>query len=137
MKLLLDTHLLLWWLSDSPELPLEARSLIANPANTVFLSAVTLWEIRIRQKLGKLEVPASLLACVKAEEFEWIPISPEHADATSDLPMLHRDPFGRMLVSQAKCLGLTLLTSDPQLPAYGSFVRLVPQVMRTNSLSST
>ena len=79
--------------------------------------------MRIKQKLGKLKVPGNIMACVKAEEFEWLPVSPEHADATLDLPMLHRDPFDRMLVAQAKYLRLTLLTTDPQLPEYGSFVR--------------
>ena len=108
MKLLLDTHILLWWLGDAPELSKQARVLIADPTHTVFISAATLWEMRIKQKLGKLKVPGNLMACVKAEEFEWVPLSPEHVDATLDLPMLHRDPFDRMLVAQAKCLGLTL-----------------------------
>ena len=103
--------------------PKQARTLIADPTHTVIVSAATLWEMRIKQKLGKLKVPGNIMACVKAEEFEWLPVSPEHADATLDLPMLHRDPFDRMLVAQAKYLRLTLLTTDPQLPEYGSFVR--------------
>jgi PIN domain nuclease of toxin-antitoxin system len=124
MKLLLDTHVLLWWLEDSPKLTQEARDLIANPENTVFVSAATMWEIRIKQKIGKLDAPNDLLATVKAEEFDWIPISPEHAEATLQLPMLHRDPFDRMLVAQAKWMGLTFLTADPRLHGYGAFVRL-------------
>ena len=125
MKLLLDTQLMLWWLADSPKLSRQARALIADPANTVFVSAATMWEIRIKEKLGKLDVPADLIAIVRSEEFEWIPVSAEHADATMDLPLLHRDPFDRMLVAQAKWMGITLLTGDPLLAQYGSFVKRV------------
>ena len=125
MKLLLDTQLMLWWLADSPKLSRQARALIADPANTVFVSAATMWEIRIKEKLGKLDVPADLIAIVRSEEFEWIPVSAEHADATMDLPLLHRDPFDRMLVAQAKWMGITLLTSDPMLAQYGNFVKKV------------
>ena len=125
MKLLLDTQLMLWWLADSPKLSRQARALIADPANTVFVSAATMWEIRIKEKLGKLDVPANLIATVVSEEFEWIPVSAEHADATMDLPLLHRDPFDRMLVAQAKWMGITLLTSDSLLAKYGSSVKKV------------
>ena len=125
MKLLLDTQLMLWWLADSPKLSRQARAFIADPENTVFVSAATMWEIRIKEKLGKLDVPANLIDTVRSEEFEWIPISAEHADATMDLPLLHRDPFDRMLVAQAKWMGITLLTSDPMLAQYGNFVKRV------------
>ena len=125
MKLLLDTQLMLWWLADSPKLSRQARALIADPENTVFVSAATMWEIRIKEKLGKLDVPANLIATVVSEEFEWIPVSAEHADATMDLPLLHRDPFDRMLVAQAKWMGITLLTSDSLLAKYGSSVKKV------------
>ena len=103
----------------------QARAFIADPENTVFVSAATMWEIRIKKKLGKLDVPANLIATVRSEEFEWIPVSAEHADATMDLPLLHRDPFDRMLVAQAKWMGITLLTSDPMLAQYGNFVKKV------------
>ena len=125
MKLLLDTQLMLWWLADSPKLSRQARAFIADPENTVFVSAATMWEIRIKEKLGKLDVPSNLIATVRSEEFEWIPVSAEHADATMDLPLLHRDPFDRMLVAQAKWMGITLLTSDPMLTQYGNFVKKV------------
>ena len=125
MKLLLDTQLMLWWLADSPKLSRQARALIADPANTIFVSAATMWEIRIKEKLGKLGVPPNLITTVRSEEFEWIPVSAEHADATMDLPLLHRDPFDRMLVAQAKWMGITLLTSDSLLAKYGSFVKKV------------
>ena len=69
MKLLLDTHVLLWWLDDSPRLPLPMRALIADPARTVFLSAASAWEIRIKQKLGKLEVSANFDPAVDSSEF--------------------------------------------------------------------
>lgn len=125
MKLLLDTQLMLWWLADSPKLSRQARALIADPANTIFVSAATMWEIRIKEKLGKLDVPPNLITTVRSEEFEWIPVSAEHADATMDLPLLHRDPFDRMLVAQAKWMGISLLTSDSLLAKYGSFVKKV------------
>ncbi len=125
MKLLLDTQLMLWWLADSPKLSRQARALIADPANTIFVSAATMWEIRIKEKLGKLDVPPNLITTVRSEEFEWIPVSAEHADATMELPLLHRDPFDRMLVAQAKWMGITLLTSDSLLAKYGSFVKKV------------
>ena len=125
MKLLLDTQLMLWWLADSPKLSRQARALIADPENTVFVSAVTMWEIRIKESLGKLDVPADLIDSVRSEEFEWIPVSAEHADATMDLLLLHRDPFDRMLVAQAKRMEITLLTSDSFLTKYGSFVKKV------------
>lgn len=119
MKLLLDTHVLLWWLDDSPRLPMEMRELISDPERTVFVSAATTWEIRIKQKLGKLDLPSQFDAALDAAEFHWLPISRAHADTTAQLPLHHRDPFDRMLVAQAKCEHLTLLTVDERLAAYG------------------
>ena len=86
---------------------------------TVFLSAASAWEIRIKKKLGKLKLPAEFDAAVDGREFQWLPISRVHANATAKLPMHHRDPFDRMLIAQAQCEGLTLLTVDERLSAYG------------------
>jgi PIN domain nuclease of toxin-antitoxin system len=119
MKLLLDTHVLLWWLEDSARLPQTMREFIADPERTVFLSAASAWEIRIKQKLGKLDLPADFDEAVDGTDFQWLPISRRHANATADLPMHHRDPFDRMLVAQAQCESLTLLTVDERLTAYG------------------
>jgi PIN domain nuclease of toxin-antitoxin system len=122
MKLLLDTHVLLWWLEDSPRLPPQMRELIADPERTVFISTASTWEIRIKQKLGKLDLPAEFDAALDASEFHWLPISRAHADATVHLPFHHRDPFDRMLICQARCESLTLLTVDERLAAYGKNV---------------
>lgn len=119
MKLLLDTHVLLWWLDDSPHLPAKMRQLIADPERTIFVSAATAWEIRIKEKLRKLDLPAQFDQALDASGFLWLPISRAHADATSVLPFHHRDPFDRMLIAQARCEDLTLLTVDERLAAYG------------------
>jgi len=119
MKLLLDTHVLLWWLDDSPRLPALVRELIADPEKTVFISAATLWEIRIKQRLGKLSLPSDFDAVLDASSFHWLPISRTHANATAALPEHHRDAFDRMLVAQAQCEDLTLLTGDARLAEYG------------------
>lgn len=122
MKILLDTHVLLWWLDDSPRLPLQMRELIADPERTVFISTATIWEIRIKQKLGKLDLPGEFDAVLDAAEFQWLSISRIHADATAHLPFHHRDPFDRMLIAQAQSDSLILLTADERLAAYGKNV---------------
>jgi len=98
------------------------RALIADPEQTVFLSAASAWEIRIKEKLGKLELPADFDEAVDGAEFQWLPISRRHANATASLPMHHRDPFDRMLIAQAQCESLMLLTVDERLTAYGKSV---------------
>lgn len=124
MKLLLDTHLLLWWLADSPELPAEARSLIAEPENAIFVSAVSLWEIRLKESLGKLRLPANFDEALEAEAFENLPLAAEHTGEIARLEWLHRDPFDRILIAQARSAGVTLLTADEVVASYGAGVRL-------------
>ncbi|MBY0507501.1 MAG: type II toxin-antitoxin system VapC family toxin [Bryobacteraceae bacterium] len=119
MKLLLDTHVLLWWLDDSPRLPPQMRELISDPERTVFVSTATAWEIRMKQKIGKLDLPAQFDAALDSSAFHWLPVSRAHADYTAQLPFHHRDPFDRMLIAQAHCEGFTLLTADARLAAYG------------------
>ncbi|MFH1115808.1 MAG: type II toxin-antitoxin system VapC family toxin [Pseudomonadota bacterium] len=122
MKLLLDTHALLWWLADDPSLPGTARSLVANSDNLVFPSAAVVWEIRIKQALGKLEIPADFHGVLGRQPFTELPISVEHAHAIADLPMHHRDPFDRILVAQAKLERMTIVTRDPVFKKYGVHV---------------
>jgi len=122
MKLLLDTHVLLWWLDDSPRLPHQMRELIADPEQTVFISTATVWEIRIKQSLGKLDLPTDFDAALDASDFNWLGISRLHADATAHLPFHHRDPFDRMLIAQAQCESLILLTVDERMAVYGKNV---------------
>lgn len=125
MKLLLDTHLLLWWLSNSPLLPARARRSIADPGNTIFVSAVSLWEVWLKSSVGKLRVPSGFAQKLAAEPFEDLPLRAEHTPAVAMLEWHHRDPFDRMLIAQATSENLILLTADSALGAYGEMVLLV------------
>jgi len=118
MNLLLDTHVLLWWLDDHPNLSRQARTAIADGRNLVFVSAAVIWEIQIKQALGKLKIPANFRKVLGQQAFEPLDITMEHAYAVADLPPHHRDPFDRMLVAQAKVEGLTLVTHDNPLIKY-------------------
>ena len=118
MNLLLDTHVLLWWLDDHPALSKKAKAAIADGKNLVFVSAVIIWEIRIKQALGKLKIPRNFRRVLDDQPFEILDITVEHAHAVGDLPAHHRDPFDRMLVAQAKVEGLTLVTRDIHLKEY-------------------
>ena len=118
-RLLLDTHAFLWWLADDPALGDDARARIADPANTVHISAVTGWEIAIKKALGKLQAPDDLDAMVEREGFTHLPITFFHGEQAGALPELHRDPFDRMLVAQAQAEGLRIVTRDARIKAYG------------------
>ena len=122
MNLLLDTHALLWFASDSRRLGRQAGKLIRSPANLVWVSAVSLWEISLKASLDRATI-SERLAEVALEDlerygFKPLPITIRHALAIRDLPWLHRDPFDRMLVAQALCEDLTLLTADPLIRTY-------------------
>jgi PIN domain nuclease of toxin-antitoxin system len=117
MRLLLDTHVLLWWLADDPALARQARQLIAKEPE-VFASAASAWEIAIKRALGKLEAPEDLATALDAGGIARLPIEFGHAAVAGALPRHHDDPFDRMLVAQAHCEGLTLLTSDPRISSY-------------------
>jgi PIN domain nuclease of toxin-antitoxin system len=125
MRLLLDTHILLWWLAGSPALPDRACELVADPENTVFVSAVSLWEIWLKQSLGKLTLPADFDEKLAAEAFEHLPLLAAHTRGVTSLPWHHRDPFDRMLIAQARSAGLKLVTADAIAAAYGESVLLV------------
>ncbi|MFA9459776.1 type II toxin-antitoxin system VapC family toxin [Thiohalorhabdus methylotrophus] len=118
-RLLLDTHAFPWWLADDPRLGEGARARIAEPANPVYVSAATGWEIGIKKALGKLQAPDDLDAAVAEEGFTHLPITFFHGEQAGALPAHHRDPFDRMLVAQAQAEGLVVVTRDPQSKAYG------------------
>lgn len=118
MKVLLDTHILLWWLSDDPSLPPLAEDAIANPDVEVWVSAVTAWEIAIKRAAGRLEAPDDLLDALAANDFDSLPITASHALAAGALPDHHADPFDRMLIAQARAEGLTLISVDGRFPDY-------------------
>ncbi|MBN1461092.1 MAG: type II toxin-antitoxin system VapC family toxin [Armatimonadetes bacterium] len=121
MRLLLDTHAFLWWRLDDPALGAETRAALADRGNTVLISAAAAWEIVIKRALGKLEFEGSVSDAIAEDGFEPLPITPAHVDEVAALPDLHRDPFDRMLVAQARCEGLTLVTRDPAILAYRGF----------------
>lgn len=119
MRLLLDTHALLWTLGEPASLGSRARDAIEDEANDVFVSAVSVWEIAIKRALGKLAAPDDLVAGIVGQGFSPLPISWHHADLAGALPRHHADPFDRMLVAQAEAEGLTLVTRDARIALYG------------------
>ena len=118
MNLLLDTCVLLWWLDDPDILSKEASTAIEDPDNQIIVSVVSVWEIAIKKALGKLEAPEDLREMIVDSEFALMTIDYEHAWQVKDLPPHHRDPFDRLLISQAKTESLTLVTRDLWLKAY-------------------
>ncbi|MCP4749426.1 MAG: type II toxin-antitoxin system VapC family toxin [Proteobacteria bacterium] len=119
MNLFLDTHVLLWWLDDNPSLSEKVRRAIANVENIVIVSTAVIWEMRIKQALGKLEIPSGLIDVIKRQGFEILPITADHAYAVGDLPAHHRDPFDRMIIAQAGMEGFTTITHDALFKKYG------------------
>jgi PIN domain nuclease of toxin-antitoxin system len=115
VRLLLDTHVLLWWLDDDPRMSVRSRTLIGRGDNAVVVSIVSIWEIAIKAGLGRLEVPTDLRGYLQGQiarnQFELLPVLLEHAVAVRDLPLHHRDPFDRMLIAQSQIERLALVTA--------------------------
>nr|WP_237181068.1 type II toxin-antitoxin system VapC family toxin [Roseomonas haemaphysalidis] len=117
--MLLDTHALLWWLSDDPRLGNAARECITDPANDILVSAVSLWEILVKVRVGKLLADIEdILAELQAQSFTLLPIAPTHLVVLVGLPMHHRDPFDHLLIAQAIAEGATFLSADSFTPRY-------------------
>lgn len=119
IRLLLDTHALLWWLGDVPMLTGNARAAIADPGNDVFVSAVTGWEVAAKRARGRITAPDNLAAVIREEGFLDLPLTFHHAEHAGRLPMHHRDPIDRMLIAQAQAEGLIIVTRDRTIPLYG------------------
>lgn len=119
MNLLLDTHTLLWWLDDNPTLSAAARAALSEAENLAFVSAATVWEIRIKEALGKLEVPKDFRKVLDAQPFLPLDVTAAHAHTVGTLADHHRDPFDRMLIAQALVERLTIVTRDTRFRAYG------------------
>jgi PIN domain nuclease of toxin-antitoxin system len=122
LRLLLDTHVYIWWLADNPRLSYEARGLLADQRTSAYVSAASVWEIAIKAKLGRLDlggaiVPAELTE-IASNDFTELPIRARHAAAAGALPRHHDDPFDRMLVAQAQIEDLILVTHDEAMRAY-------------------
>ncbi len=128
MNLLLDTHLILWAAGDPQRLSNEARELLVNSANELFYSAASLWEIAIKRSLDRSDFqvdPRRLWRLLPLNGYRELAVTGEHGIAVENLPLLHKDPFDRLLLAQARTEGMVLLTQDLQLAKYGDPVRLV------------
>ena len=124
MRILLDTHIYLWWLQDHPKLSMPARARILA-ATEVYVSSASIWEAAIKIGIGKLEADIEeLVAQITQNGFLELPVSARHAMQLARLPELHRDPFDRMLVAQAMCEPLRLLSADAQVARYSELVDL-------------
>ncbi len=117
MSLLLDTHVVLWWLTDDPALSDDVKSRLDHDPD-VYISSATVGEVAIKQSAGKLTEPADLPERVRDSGYRELAISSRHAIMAGRLPPIHRDPFDRMLVGQAQCEGFTLVTRDLQIHKY-------------------
>jgi len=125
MNLLLDTHVALWAIADSPRLSARAREWIESPRAVIWVSAATVWEIAIKHGLGRGDMPVSgqeALDYFRQAGYRLLAIAPEHAAAVAELPRHHQDPFDRLLVAQALTEPLRLLTHDPQVARYGDTI---------------
>lgn len=125
MNLLLDTHVVLWALSDDQRLGSGAREAIVDGRNLVFVSAVSAWEITIKKALGKIRAPDGFFEELERHRFTPLDVTCGHALAVGRLPLLHADPFDRLLLAQAAEEHLTLVTHDRRLEAYGGAILLV------------
>ena len=117
MKLLLDTHVVLWWRLDSPRLKRDARDAIAT-ANLVWVSAVSGWEVAIKRGLGRLRLADPFVSMVEASEFSELSVTLRQAEQLAALPAHHADPFDRMLIAQAQVESATLVTHDRRFRPY-------------------
>lgn len=124
LELLLDTHVLLWWLGESNRLSKRVRQAIVS-ADLVVVSVASVWELSLKVAKGKIDVPRDLEQQVENSRFEVLPITMRHALASTKLPKHHGDPFDRMLVAQAASEGLTLVTADTEQAKYGVSVMLL------------
>lgn len=125
MNLLLDTHVALWAITDSPKLVAKARQLITSPKASVWISAATIWEIAIKHRLGRGDMPVSsqdALRYFRESGYRFLPVEPEHAAAVEDLPAHHGDPFDRILIAQALIEPMRLLTHDATVARYSDTV---------------
>lgn len=123
MNALLDTHVFLWWITDDNRLSSEVRKFIENGENQIFFSAASGWEIAIKSGLGKLSLPTGDLAMfiedqLRVNAFNSLPVQVNHALYVTHLPLIHRDPFDRMLVAQAMTEEMPIITSDNWLRQY-------------------
>lgn len=118
MRYILDTHILLWWMDDSKQLSEKFRSVIADSQNTIFISAVSVWEIEIKKSLGKLSAPSINKKLINDCQFIELPITMEHVLILEELPNIHHDPFDRLLICQCIAEKAILVTEDKLIKQY-------------------
>ena len=118
MKLLLDSHIFLWARNSPEKIDPTAIAEMISPQNIVFVSLVSMWELQINASLEKIKLPDHFFDGIETKGYELLPIQIDHIKSLKQLPFLHRDPFDRMLVAQAKSEGLTLVTRDQEILKY-------------------
>jgi PIN domain nuclease of toxin-antitoxin system len=123
MRLLIDTHILIWFLEGNKFLIKSRRQIISNPQNDIFVSIASLWEMAIKISLGKLTLASPLADVIKqiaVENIDILPVSPEHTLQVSALSFHHRDPFDRIIIAQAQVENLPIMTSDTEFAKYSA-----------------
>lgn len=119
MKVLLDTHALLWWLADDDQIGIQARDLIADPGNNILISVASLWEIVVKVRVGKLEADIEEISqAIELDGFTLLTINPAHLRTLAGLPMHHRDPFDHLLIAQAIAEEAIFLSADQNTSKY-------------------
>lgn len=117
MSLLLDTHVVLWWLTDDPTLAAGIKERLDHEPD-IYVSPATIWEVAVKQSIGKLNMPTDLPERIRDSGFRHLHITAEHGIVAGRLPLIHRDPFDRMLIAQAQVEQLTLVTRDAEIAKY-------------------
>ena len=118
MRYLLDTPIILWWLTEPTKIGVKARHIIQDKSNALFISSASFWEMAIKKSIGRLSLPYNLLEAVTIQNFKILSISPEESLGVADLPLLHTDPFDRLLIMQAKLNDLVIITRDSAIGEY-------------------
>lgn len=122
---MLDTHVALWAITDSPKLSKKAREMIELPKSSIWISAATIWEIAIKRSLGRGDMPVSSQEAMRyfgESGYRFLPVEPEHAAAVEDLPAHHADPFDRILIAQALVEPMRLITHDAMVACYSDTI---------------
>lgn len=126
MRVLLDTHIVLWWLTGDRRLSKQADRVIKDADNVIFVSAASIWEVAVKTGLGQIEAdPFAIQAAIEPSGFAELPVTGKHTAQVATLPSHHRDPFDRMLLAQSLAEPMRLLTSDATLARYGDIVLMV------------
>lgn len=118
MILMLDTHALLWWLADDPQLSDPARRSLSDPANVVLTSVASIWELEVKRVAGRVDAPSNILEALEGADIDPLPVSASDAVEAARLPAHHRDPFDRMVVAQARRLDAVVITRDRAIGRY-------------------